>query len=182
MILISTWKEINKVWRSVYLIYFLFRSFTRWGIGINCSGSGFFRLELNQYMARERCNIKGYPYRLARWDAEFNPKKDSSYKPVWIELPKLPLILFQPKLLKVVAESIGKFLDMDNFTRNLLRPSVAKICVLMDISKTLPENIWISAPSMKGFWQQIRYPDPPLYCNHCGLQSHSIQTCWHKNP
>lgn len=74
-------------------------------------------------MARERCNIKGYPYRLARWDAEFNPKKDSSYKPVWIELPKLPLILFQPKLLKVVAESIGKFLDMDNFTRNLLRPS-----------------------------------------------------------
>lgn len=57
-----------------------------------------------------------------------------------------------------------------------------QICVLMDISKTLPENIWISAPSMKGFWQQIRYPDPPLYCNHCGLQSHSIQTCWHKNP
>lgn len=131
-------------------------------------------------MARERCNIQGYPYRLARWDSNFEKKKrDSCYKPVWIELPRLPLILFQPKLLKVVAESIGKYLD---FTRHLLRPSVAKVCILMDISKPLPEKIWIQAPSLKGYWQQVKYPDPPLYCNHCGLQSHSQQTCWVKHP
>lgn len=41
-------------------------------------------------LSRERCNIKGFPYRIAKWDETFNPRKDACVKAVWIELPGLP--------------------------------------------------------------------------------------------
>ncbi|KAF5198371.1 hypothetical protein FRX31_012042 [Thalictrum thalictroides] len=61
------------------------------------------------------------------------------------------------------------------------RPSVARICVEMNIHEEMPASLWIEGPNFPGFWQPIYYPNF-LYCSHCYKIGHSLQNCHKKNP
>ncbi|KAF5177172.1 hypothetical protein FRX31_033241, partial [Thalictrum thalictroides] len=107
---------------------------------------------------------------------------DPTFAPVWVDLPGLPLDFFHPAMLQVIGDDIGKkFLSVAKDTICRTRPSVARICVEMNIHEEMPNSIWLEGPNYPGFWQPIYYPNF-LYCSHCYKMGHSLQNCNKKNP
>ncbi|KAL0361239.1 UNVERIFIED_CONTAM: hypothetical protein Sradi_3808400 [Sesamum radiatum] len=73
--------------------------------------------------------------KFALWSPEFNPNIESSIAPVWIQFLELPVHLFQKKVLFGIISLIGSPLELDEATANGLRPSVARVCVEIDLMK-----------------------------------------------
>lgn len=61
-------------------------------------------------------------------------------------------------------------------TQKLLRPSVAQVCVEINLQKPLPRRIWIGQGE-EGFWQSVVYEDLPPYCAACEKIGHSVGDC-----
>lgn len=73
--------------------------------------------------------------------------------------------------------------NLDAATADLPRPSVARICVELDLLKKLPRRIWLECGnSIHGFRQEIVYEELPNYCKHCKHLGHEISICKHANP
>lgn len=58
----------------------------------------------------------------------------------------------------------------------LSRPSVARVCVEVDLLKDLPKRIWLGVDD-SGFFQRVTYEDLPNYCTQCCKIGHSVQQC-----
>lgn len=65
---------------------------------------------------------------------------------------------------------------MDVATVILARPSIARICIKMDLLKIFPSWIWIGCKN-KGFWQKVIYKKIPKYCLTCLKQGHDHKKC-----
>ncbi|OVA15314.1 Ribonuclease H domain [Macleaya cordata] len=129
-------------------------------------------------LVREKKNIKGYWFRLFRWSSSFDPRKDSSIAAVWVLFPRLPIKFFSNELLMGVADCIGgRFLKADNPTIGLSRPSTARICVELDLAKSIPDSIWIWTDKDVGFEQDLVFENKPKFCDRCSLQGHDFEEC-----
>lgn len=60
-------------------------------------------------------------------------------------------LFVQQELFFTIANLIGKLMKIDELTANLSRPSVARICLEIDLLKPLPKRIWIGTGSNTGF-------------------------------
>ncbi|KAM7483271.1 hypothetical protein LguiB_007854 [Lonicera macranthoides] len=65
---------------------------------------------------------------------------------------------------------------MDNTIKFLTCPSVARICVKMDLLCKFLSRIWIGIGS-SGFWQLVEYEHIPNYCITCFKQGHDKEMC-----
>lgn len=120
--------------------------------------------------------IKGRLFKFSRWSIEFSPHSDSPIVPVWLELPLLPINFFLEEMLNSIAGSLGEVLQIDRDTLCLARPSVARVCVLLDVSQPVPEQIWIGI-GPRGFWQPIVCPFLPRFCSRCSRLGHTAEAC-----
>ncbi|XP_071940756.1 uncharacterized protein [Coffea arabica] len=121
-----------------------------------------------------RLNKMRMPY--VRWTPEFKVTSESTHAPVWVALEHLPIHFFDKVSLFSIAAAIGSPLQVDAATANLVRPSVARICIDLDISRELPSRIWIGTGS-NGFWQRVAYENLPAYCSLCSRQGHCNTDC-----
>ncbi|KAL0404117.1 UNVERIFIED_CONTAM: hypothetical protein Sradi_2052500 [Sesamum radiatum] len=129
--------------------------------------------------------------RIFKWTPDFNPRIESSIALVWIRLPELPVHLFPKKGLFEIASLIGSPLKLDEPTADGFRPSMARVCVEIDLMKPRPASIWIGTEG-KYFSQQVLYECCPKYCTQCRHLGHSIEECregrrnnlgiWRNNP
>lgn len=75
----------------------------------------------------------------------------------------------------LIANLVGKPMKIDEPNVNLSRPSVARICVEVDLLKDLPTKILIGTGCNKRLWQNIMYEDLLSYCtNHRKIGHGSI--------
>ncbi|KAL0457103.1 UNVERIFIED_CONTAM: hypothetical protein Slati_1049500 [Sesamum latifolium] len=118
----------------------------------------------------------GFPMRIFKWSPEFNPKIESSIVPIWIRFPELPVHLFQKKALFGIASLIGSPLKIDEATADGIRPSVARVCVEIDLMNPQPSSIWVG---MEGryYAQTVTYERIPKYCSHCRHLGHGMEQC-----
>ena len=65
-----------------------------------------------------------------------------------------------------LAALIGRLLRIDAATHSLARPSVAWVCVEVNLLRSLPKRIWIGQGD-GGFWQSVTYESLPTYCKVC---------------
>lgn len=139
-----------------------------------------FALESDKVLAliKDSNYLKNFPFKIYRWNKIFNSKEDASFAPVWVSLYNLPLMCFIPSYLRAITGRIGKFLRLDPTTFYLTRPSVARICVEVDLRKPLPNKVWIGMD--EGFWQSIVYERLPHFCSFCNIQGHSTSVCKRK--
>lgn len=72
--------------------------------------------------------------------------------------PSLLVYLHKPEAFFEIARLIGTPMKADNATTNLWRPSVARVCVEVDVSKDLPTHPYIQSNDFH-FFQQIDYED-----------------------
>lgn len=111
-------------------------------------------------------NLLGYPMRVFKWSVDFQLSFEPSVIPTWIGLDGLPIHLFNKSTLFSIANLVGKLMKIDEPTANLSRPSVTRICVEVDLLKSLLARIWIGTGGSTNFWQRVCYEDLPSYCNH----------------
>ncbi|MQL85142.1 hypothetical protein Taro_017667 [Colocasia esculenta] len=137
-----------------------------------------FRNEKDYYkvLLKESMFVHGRIFRFSKWTMEFSPNKDSPVVPVWLHMPGLPANFFSEPMIRSIAGSIGPVLQIDQNTSRMIRADAAVVCVQLDVSKKLPDRVWVGVGG-GGSWQPIVYPAPPLFCTSCSRLGHSTKNC-----
>ncbi|GAA0162286.1 hypothetical protein LIER_39384 [Lithospermum erythrorhizon] len=127
--------------------------------------------------------VKTYPMRIFKWTVDFDSTKESPLKPVWAYFPGLPIYLYEEECLLSVANLIGKPLRIDSLNTNRVKLYVASVCVELDVSKPLVDEVWVSfedddhLDNNEGFWQRVEYDETLKYCSKCFYMGHSLEDC-----
>ncbi|KAL9676148.1 hypothetical protein QQ045_004361 [Rhodiola kirilowii] len=85
--------------------------------------------------------------------------------------------MYNQGYIKSIVSSFGSFLALDSKTTTFTNPSYARVCMEVDISKVLPDELWISTGADSGFWQKVVYESHLLYCSKCRLHGHDLVKC-----
>ncbi|KAL0300236.1 UNVERIFIED_CONTAM: hypothetical protein Sangu_3132200 [Sesamum angustifolium] len=95
--------------------------------------------------------FQGQPIVLQRWEPGMVLRKHKHTQvPVWIRLRHLPVEFWTNEGLSTVASGIGRPLYQDTITRACTRLDFARVCVMLDISSTLPKHLIIMMPKEDG--------------------------------
>ncbi|XP_027174247.1 uncharacterized protein LOC113773842 [Coffea eugenioides] len=127
-------------------------------------------------------SINKAPMRVFKWSIDFHVDREASIVPVWFALPKLPVHIFHKECLFSIVGCLGRPLCVDAATAKGSRPNVARVCVEVDLLKSLPSRVWIAFGERMGFWQPLIPKNLPKYCEHCFHQGHGVAECRIKNP
>ncbi|CAH9095075.1 unnamed protein product, partial [Cuscuta epithymum] len=125
---------------------------------------------------RQVWDIHGNVMRVTKWSPDFRPNVESPIVPVWLTLEGLPIHFHDKRAMFAIAGLIGKPLKLDIATTTLARPSLARVCVELDLTKEMPSKIWIQA-GKTGFTQSIVYENRPHYCLSCLHLGHISSKC-----
>ncbi|VFQ77310.1 unnamed protein product [Cuscuta campestris] len=134
-------------------------------------------LDYQRCFSKKIWNINGGELVVSKWSPNFHADLENPVFPIWVSLVHLPIHLQEAKALHCIARSIGNPLMMDASTTTKTRPSVARFCVEIDVSKELPKKIWIDNGGM-GFFQDISYENVPDYCCQCRKSGHLTGNCF----
>ncbi|KAL9669371.1 hypothetical protein QQ045_006917 [Rhodiola kirilowii] len=80
-------------------------------------------------------------FRIFRWSVEFDTKKEPSTTITWVRMASLPLQMYNQGYIEPIINSFGRFLALDNKTVAFNNPSFARVCMEVDVSKLLPEEV-----------------------------------------
>lgn len=121
-------------------------------------------------------NVGGIPFRFFKWSPNYSVEDESSIVSVWISLENLPIFLFHKEALFEIGKLLGTPVKIDVYTANKSKLSQANLCIEMDISKALPNHLWIGILE-KGVAVKVNYGSIPHYCNHCNKLGHLEAKC-----
>ncbi|MQL71178.1 hypothetical protein Taro_003496 [Colocasia esculenta] len=125
--------------------------------------------------------VHGRIFKFCKWTMDFSPTKDSPLVPVWLHLPSLPANFYCEPMIRSIAGTIGPVLQVDQNTSKMIRADAAVACVQLDVSKKLPDRVWVGVGA-GGAWQPILYPAPPLFCATCSRLGHATNNCRSSAP
>ncbi|KAL0415060.1 UNVERIFIED_CONTAM: hypothetical protein Slati_3337900 [Sesamum latifolium] len=118
-----------------------------------------------------------YRMRVFKWSPTFNSHIESPIAPVWIKFPELPCHLLEKNALFGIASLIGKPFRMDEPLADLSRPSMARVCVELDLTAPRIPAIFLEVDDLT-IRQSVIYENCPLYCSQC---KHLETTCLNKS-
>lgn len=130
-----------------------------------------------RFRMRVSWSSHGFPMRVSKRSAYFNLWVELSFVPSWIGFEDVPIHLFNKGILFSTARTIGQHFKLVEATTNMTRPSVARVCVELDLLTPFPQRIWIGIGSNRGFWQNVLYEDLPSYCSHYLRLGHAAKNC-----
>ncbi|CAN1181082.1 hypothetical protein LINPERHAP2_LOCUS35156 [Linum perenne] len=108
---------------------------------------------------------------------EWRPNFEPGYSVVnkiraWVRLPSLPVEYFDPDILTMIGDKIGKTIRLDNTTMSGTRGNFARICVEIDLDKPL-----LSKYRLRRRVRRVEYEGLHLICFHCGCYGHGKEVC-----
>lgn len=128
-------------------------------------------------LVEETLYVDSFLMHFFHWTPSFRSEMESSIVPILASFPNLPLFFFNKLCLFSTGRMIGIPLTIDMPTVELSRPSVAKICMQLDLLKKLPSRVWLECGnSLHGFWQPFEYERVPKYCKHCFRLGHDVHS------
>lgn len=130
---------------------------------------------------RRSWNISGYHMRVTKWTVDFDPSMDAPIVPLWVALPGLPIYLYHKAVLFEIVRPIGMPIKLDTTTSDGLRPSVARVCVEVDVSQDLHKKTYLHAKQQM-ILQQVVYEDLPQFCVTCRRLGHATGACEQPAP
>ncbi|XP_019159873.1 PREDICTED: uncharacterized protein LOC109156471 [Ipomoea nil] len=134
-------------------------------------------IDFQRCWLRKTWSIKGSLMRVFRWTPDFRPDVESPIIPVWLALEGLPAHLHDKRAIYSIANLVGNPLKVDTSTLVPNRPSVARVCVELNVSLPLVEQVWINNGSYGGFTQRIVHEFVPPYCLGCRKFGHQDSEC-----
>ncbi|KAF6173167.1 hypothetical protein GIB67_028465 [Kingdonia uniflora] len=138
--------------------------------------------DVTKALSRESRKIKGFFFKLARRTIDFDPKRDSPFAPVWVQFPGLKLHLQNNEIIKEMAGLIDKYFITDTTTLSLSRPSTARVCIEVNLTKDLPTKVGIELTKFSIMEQAVICERLPMNCMQCCLQGHNKANCTKLKP
>ncbi|XP_021715736.1 uncharacterized protein LOC110683652 [Chenopodium quinoa] len=92
--------------------------------------------------------------------------------PMWVKLPNLPLNCWGVDTLSRLGSVLGVPLCADECTSKQLRVSFARFLIEVDVTKTLPKNIWFESPDGALIEQKVVFEWAPPFCSKCNKVGH----------
>ncbi|PKU77647.1 hypothetical protein MA16_Dca013439 [Dendrobium catenatum] len=93
--------------------------------------------------------------KLSKWFHLLDVGFESPVIPIWISFLKRRPHMFSPRILHAVGSLFGRPLKVDSATSVGSQPSVARVLVELDISKSYHSQIWLG-PERSGYIQQLQ--------------------------
>lgn len=114
---------------------------------------------------------------LTPWFSDFDPTSAVITKAlVWIKLPNFPAHLWHTAVYRRIGNTLGSFLMGDFRWEHQGLYTYARICVELDLSKGLLEQI--SLKINDSVWtQNLDYENTAFRCRHCHLTGHLQNSC-----
>ncbi|KAK2384311.1 zinc ion binding / nucleic acid binding protein [Trifolium repens] len=107
------------------------------------------------------------------WSPDFHPQSDTIKKvAVWVRISGLPIEYYDSRVLKHIGNKIGSTVKVDKNTLMQERGKYARICVEVDLSKSLLAMFMI-----KGRKYNVEYEGLHLLCKNCGKFGHYSEGC-----
>ncbi|WJX36677.1 hypothetical protein P8452_24530 [Trifolium repens] len=108
-----------------------------------------------------------------QWSPNFYPNEATiDSVSVWVRIPDLPIEYYDAKVLHFIGDRIGKTVKVDKNTLFQERGKYARLCVEVDLTKTL-----LAAFELKGRFYKIEYEGLHMLCRTCGKFGHYIEGC-----
>ncbi|CAL1356336.1 unnamed protein product [Linum trigynum] len=148
-------------------------------ITVAAMGRGFYSVRFTTEQDFERALTEGPwmiedHYVLTRvWTRGFEPEDEELSKTlVWARLPKLPMDYYDEELIANVGNSVGRFVKIDEATRQATRGHFARMCVEVDLSRPL-----ICKYKLERRTRRIEYEGLHKVCFTCGRYGHTDDIC-----
>ena len=111
------------------------------------------------------------------WHMDFDSLTESFNKfPIWVRLPNLLMHLWQDCVFETIGNASDDFLYVDSDTSDIFHSTCAQILVELDVSKGLPEEIFLD--SLRGSWTQMsNFKGIPFHCRNCHMTGHIATHC-----
>ncbi|CAI9102630.1 OLC1v1000927C1 [Oldenlandia corymbosa var. corymbosa] len=97
---------------------------------------------------------------------------------VWVAFEGLPIHRFNEKYLCKLASIIGNPLKIDVSRLNMSRPSIARVCVKIDLLNDFPQRIRLRTEE-SSYYQPVSYENLPDYYLECHKLGHLVKDCRH---
>ncbi|CAI0445084.1 unnamed protein product [Linum tenue] len=148
-------------------------------VAIAAMGQGFYSARFSTEHDYERA-LTGGPwmiedhYVLTRvWRRGFEPSEEELTSTlVWARLPKLPMDYYDEELLANIGNSLGRYIRMDEATRQATRGHFARICVEVNLTKPL-----ICKYRLERRTRRVEYEGLHKVCFSCGRYGHEEEAC-----
>ncbi|KAJ4840224.1 hypothetical protein Tsubulata_007506 [Turnera subulata] len=122
-------------------------------------------------------HIGGIPLLLRKWAIDIEPVDFStSIIPVWVQLKSVPIELLTKEGLSYLTSAIGNPLHMNQDYSKLLYSDRVNVCVGVDFSKPLLEELTITFDGCT-HTIDISYSWKPAHCDHCNNWGHHQLAC-----
>lgn len=96
--------------------------------------------------------------------------------PVWVRLHNLPIHLWNQQVLTGIGNTIGRYIKMDTQRIEERIFTFARICVEVDLSKCLPDQIQLKH-RQRSWTQVIDYENTAFRCRTCRQIGHLQNMC-----
>lgn len=93
-----------------------------------------------------------------------------------MQLHNLPVEFWEGETLKTIAGQFGTLLKVDDFMTSLSQSKYARICVGIDLSKSLSQGFWIGDDLHRVF-VVVLYERLLTFCYTCGMIGHGSNSC-----
>lgn len=111
------------------------------------------------------------------WFPDFDPNKMTVSKVlIWVRIYNLPLQFWSERVLEGIGNNIGKYIktDLERIYERVY--TFACICVEVDLSKGLSDNIRLIY-KQKNWLQVLDYENTAFRCRFCRQTGHLQSTC-----
>eukprot|EP00253_Pinus_taeda_P034687 PITA_34687 len=111
------------------------------------------------------------------WKMNFAPEWENfTSVPVWVRLYSLPLDYWRTDSLAAIGNKLGKFVKASKATRRGRYTSFARICVEMDLSRALPDEVILEVYDEE--WvKAVDYEHILFKCHRCHEHGHLLRDC-----
>ncbi|KAL1531388.1 peroxidase [Salvia divinorum] len=121
--------------------------------------------------------IEHHPMRVFKWTPDFDPFFEIPIVALWCNILALPVHLFEESALIAIGNLLGHAVQVDRATISRSRVSFARICVEVDISQHIPEEISLDIAG-KRVTLKVKWDKIPLYCGECRHVGHNADNCY----
>jgi len=152
-------------------------------IDLHLGSKGFFTVVFVNIEDKDRV-FEGVPYfyvaaglYMRPWIMNFVPERETFTSVlVWVRLYSLPLDYWQTMSLTTIGNKLGQFVKASKATRRGKYTSFSRICVEMDLSRALPDEVILEVFDEERV-QTIDYEHIPLRCCKCHEHGHLFRDC-----
>ncbi|KAF3787635.1 hypothetical protein EJ110_NYTH22737 [Nymphaea thermarum] len=136
-------------------------------------------VELQVVLRRNSWRIGAKTFVASRWRPGMEMKVDHTARvPIWIQIPNLASELWNQSVFDGIARSLGgEVVNIDPFTRSLVRLGYARLCIEVPLSFSPQPVIFLRRTSGDFIQVEIVYENMIRFCRQCGSITHLEANC-----